>query len=174
MTACPYCLVHQQIDLAQVNRRNLGPRPGMPCPRCDQPLVGEELRLPEPPEIDRCPGCHGLFSKPEELEPFLARQVPEVVWLDHGELSLIAQWWRAGGQHHHAADPPRRAAALRRSAPIGSGPFSTEPPRKGWPWGEATATVGDVISTVGDVLAHEAAGQFAVSSIAFVAGLFGP
>jgi hypothetical protein len=43
---CPYCGIHQEIDLTQVHFRNLGNADGMTCPRCpDQEPVLERVGL---------------------------------------------------------------------------------------------------------------------------------
>ena len=89
---CGFCGSREQIDLLTVNRRNLGLAEGMECPRCEASLEVWKL-APTSVDVDlaveRCPGCHGIFFNPGELEAFLQHQVVATTWLDLEKLETM-------------------------------------------------------------------------------------
>ena len=86
MKFCPYCGVRPDIDLRQVNFRDLGHNAAMPCPCCKSALDVIEFDFQPPVTIERCTTCHGLFFNPGELELILEAQVNPVIWLDLQQL----------------------------------------------------------------------------------------
>jgi Zn-finger nucleic acid-binding protein len=151
-TVCPFCGVHQSIDLREIHFRDLGPSPLLPCPCCKTPLHTLKTGSDPDTHLERCPSCHGMFFNPGELEAVLHdnttddiwldsvrltaikdnlpdppaevtyrkcphcrdimtrinfggrsgviidRCIKHGVWLDHGELHHLLQWWHAGGK----------------------------------------------------------------------------
>lgn len=88
MKFCPYCGVRQNIDLRQINYRDIHTRKEMPCPSCHTPLGAIEVVVDgKPVRIERCETCEGLFFNPGELELLLELQTHEIVWLDTRQLA---------------------------------------------------------------------------------------
>jgi len=90
MKFCPYCGVRPDIDLRQVNYRDLGHNTAMACPCCKTALDVIEFDFQPPVTIERCTTCHGLFFNPGELELILEAQVSPIVWLDVQQLSELS------------------------------------------------------------------------------------
>ena len=91
MTFCPYCGVRQDIDLRQMNFRDLGTDEALPCPCCTTSLSVIEIGIEPKLRIERCNTCQGLFFNPGELETLLETQTSPLVWLDPVQLNQIAE-----------------------------------------------------------------------------------
>ncbi|GAA5481434.1 zf-TFIIB domain-containing protein [Haloferula sargassicola] len=91
LTVCPFCGVRQDIDLSQVNFRDLGTKESMPCPECDAKLNVIEIEQNPAIHIERCGSCHGLFFNPGELEALLEATTSEVAWLDPKQWASISE-----------------------------------------------------------------------------------
>ncbi len=91
MTFCPFCGVRQDIDLRQVNYRDLGTNASMPCPQCATPLGVIEFNTDPAISVERCPDCKGMFFNPGELEALLDSQTNSLVWLDSEQLKQLDQ-----------------------------------------------------------------------------------
>ena len=90
MTFCPFCGVRQEVDLRQINFRDLGTDASLPCPHCTTPLGVIEFDSEPKVRIERCTTCHGNFFNPGELEVLLESRAPSLVWLDEVQLGQIA------------------------------------------------------------------------------------
>jgi len=90
MTFCPYCGVRQQIDLREINFRDLGAEESMPCPHCETALDVIEFETDPPVTIERCTTCYGMFFNPGELEYLLEQNTNPFVWLDFNGMEQIA------------------------------------------------------------------------------------
>jgi len=90
MTFCPYCGVRQDIDLRQMNFRDLGEDESLACPQCTTPLRVIEIAIDPKLRIERCNTCHGMFFNPGELEVLLEAQTYPLVWLDQEQLGELA------------------------------------------------------------------------------------
>ena len=99
MAFCPYCGVRQNIDLRQINFRDINTRKQMPCPSCQTPLGAVEIMADgNPVRIERCESCLGLFFNPGELEKLLEIQSHEIVWLDTRQLDAMANTFSNDGE----------------------------------------------------------------------------
>lgn len=98
MNFCPFCGVRQEIDLRQVNFRDLGTDFSMPCPCCENTALGViEFDLEPKVTIERCQTCYGMFFNPGELEYLMEAQIHPTVWLDIEGLNQISADF---GYHH--------------------------------------------------------------------------
>lgn len=97
MLFCPYCGVRQNIDLRQLNFRDISPETPMPCPACHTPMGALEFDAETPVRIEHCAACHGLFFNPGELELLLDTQTPDLIWLDNQQLSELASSFQNSG-----------------------------------------------------------------------------
>jgi len=91
LTICPYCETRQDVDLAQIHYRNLGPEENLPCPECDGGLEVIEFETASSIQIDRCRSCFGLFFDPGELETLLEAMVGKAFWIDRERITQIAE-----------------------------------------------------------------------------------
>ena len=99
MAFCPYCGVRQNIDLRQINFRDIDTRKPMACPSCETRLGAVEIMAGEKPvRIERCESCQGLFFNPGELELLLDMQSHEIVWLDSQQIDAMAATFSNDGE----------------------------------------------------------------------------
>lgn len=90
MTFCPFCGTRQDIDLRQINFRDLGNQGSLPCPGCENLLDVIEFETEPPVQIERCKACLGMFFNPGELEFLLEQKTNPLVWLDNQKLEEIS------------------------------------------------------------------------------------
>ncbi|MCU0794379.1 MAG: zf-TFIIB domain-containing protein [Akkermansiaceae bacterium] len=88
-TVCPFCGVHQRIDLRQIHFRDLGACDQLPCPICKTPLHSLKTETEPATHIEHCPTCFGLFFNPGELETTLHENTTDGIWLDNTRLTSI-------------------------------------------------------------------------------------
>lgn len=86
---CPYCGTRVEIDLKEINFRDLGPNPGLPCPSCTTPLSVVETDSVPKVTIERCPDCYGTFFNPGEIELLLEQHTTDFVWTDLQQLKTL-------------------------------------------------------------------------------------
>lgn len=89
MTFCPFCGVRADVDLRQINFRDLGDHASMACPSCATPLGVIEFDTEPKMQIERCTACLGMFFNPGEMETLLAAQTNPLVWLDSEKINQI-------------------------------------------------------------------------------------
>ncbi len=98
MTVCQFCGTRQEIDLRQVNFRDLGNEASLPCPECQSDLDVIEFEMEPPIRIERCGSCRGLFFNPGELETLLEATTSSVVWLDRQQWASISEQFEFDGE----------------------------------------------------------------------------
>jgi len=87
---CPFCGAKQEVDLKQVNYRDVGTDESLPCPHCKTALGVIEFDAPETIRVGRCGTCMGTFFNPGKLEAFLNSQTTSLVWLDKEQLNELS------------------------------------------------------------------------------------
>lgn len=91
MNFCSFCGVRQEIDLRQINFRDLGANVSMECPHCEGTALDViEFDLEPKVTIERCRSCFGMFFNPGELEYLIEAQIHPVAWLDLEGLNEIS------------------------------------------------------------------------------------
>jgi len=91
LIVCGFCGTRQEIDLRQVNHRDLGPEGELPCPGCEAVLDVIEFELQPPVRVERCHDCQGLFFNPGELEAVLDGKTADTIWVDREKLHQLTQ-----------------------------------------------------------------------------------
>ena len=87
---CPFCGVRSDINLRNIQHRDLGSSGSLPCPDCQTVLEVIEFDAEPKVQVERCGACFGLFFNPGELQIVLEKNTNSLVWLDRQQLKQIA------------------------------------------------------------------------------------